>query len=109
MLLQKTSHSWLCAYEERDCFACRRPSQFRLYSITMEFSNFYNKPFQRFASKMMLFLVMVTTQLSGNHSKYYQVNYKHTLRNVSKSSEGNRMFLRPSNVSTQPVSHLGNS
>lgn len=60
MLLQKISHSWLCAHEVRDCFACRRPPQFRLYLTAMEFSNFYNKPFQRFASKMMLFLVMVT-------------------------------------------------
>lgn len=47
MLLQKISHSWLCAYEVRDCSAHRRPLQFRLY-LTMEFSHFYNKPFQRF-------------------------------------------------------------
>lgn len=39
----------------------------------------------------------------------FKWDIENTFKNEIKSSEGEKMFLRPNKVSAQPVSHLGRS
>lgn len=41
--------------------------------------------------------------------KYSKPDNENTFKNENKSSDGEKMFLRPNKVSAQPVSHLGRS
>lgn len=41
--------------------------------------------------------------------KYSKPDTENTFKNENKSSDGEKMFLRPNKVSAQPVSHLGRS
>ena len=41
--------------------------------------------------------------------KYSKPDAENTFKNENKSSDGEKMFLRPNKVSAQPVSHLGRS